>query len=414
MSKGQAASALLDAETRAGSNAKQASARRDWILLPLMAILPLIVLVAFTEFIARQTFIESPPTSHPCLVLNDASTGVRAIPNSVCMQKTLESGWVEFRFNGSGHRAVMEALPKPPGVYRIVLIGSSLSEGWTVPREKSFAALLPGMLSKDTGHDIDLYNEGMEWGSPHSTDLRFNQVLEAKPDLILWPVTPWDIYNVSMTVPYPTNAESSSTHKPGEGGTRAGPLHRLWAKLTMAKLTDFLSHNSKAFFMLQHWLYKSDSIYLGRSLSVTDEWTPSLQDRPSAEWQEKLRQFDGYTADMMARAKAAGVPFVVMALPRHAQAVMIASGDWPADLNPYSFGNQLKPIVEKNGGVYIDILPAFRNIPNIHSDFYPVDPHLDIAGHAAAATVLEKGLTGGAIPALSAQSPAAGTAQGAK
>jgi hypothetical protein len=387
---------------------------RQWMLLPLIGILPLIAIAGLSELIARKVYVESPPTSHPCLVLNDPSTGVRAIPNSVCMQKTLESGWVEFRFNSCGHRAGMECGRKSPGVYRIVLMGSSLSEGWTVPREKSFAALLPAMLSKDTGQNVELYNEGMEWGSPHSSDLRFNDVLAMKPDLILWPVTPWDIYNVDLTVPYPVTTTKANGGTPRPAGGKLAKIRHIWAELSMAKLTDYLSHHSTAFFMVQHWLYKSDSIYLGLSESVRDQWTDSLVDHPGAEWQAKLEQFGGYTADMIARAKAAGVPFVVVVLPRHAQAVMIASGDWPPNLDPYSFGNQIKPFIEKDGGVYIDILPDFRNLPHIHSGFHPVDPHLNIAGHAMVAGVLEHALTSGPVPALSVKPTASAVAEGGK
>ena len=69
------------------------------------------------------------------------------------------------------------------------MVGSSLAEGFTVSQEQSFAAKLPLILSRDTGHSIELYNEGMEWGTPRSIDLRFDDALAAKPDLILWPVT---------------------------------------------------------------------------------------------------------------------------------------------------------------------------------------------------------------------------------
>jgi hypothetical protein len=376
---------------------------RRWMLLPLAGILPVIVIIGLSELIARKVYVESSPTSHPCLVLNDPTTGVRAIPNSTCMQKTLESNWVEFKFNSCGHRAGMECGRKAPGAYRIVLLGSSLSEGWTVPREKSFAGLLPAMLSKDTGQSVELYNEGMEWGSPHSVDLRFNDVLAMKPDLILWPVTPWDIDNVDMTVPYPATPAPAKSGTAKPAGGKLAKIRHLWSELSMAKLTDYLSHNSKAFFMVQHWLYKSDSIYLGLSESVKDEWTDSLEDHPGPEWQDKLQRFGGYSADMISRAKAAGVPLVVVVLPRHAQAVMIASGDWPSTLDPFAFGEQIKPIVEREGGVYIDILPDFRNLPHIHNGFYPVDPHLNVAGHAMVAGVLEKALTSGPVPELRAQ-----------
>ena len=156
--------------------------------------------------------------------------------------------------------------------------------------------------------------------------------------------------------------------------------------------------------MIQHMLYKSDSIYLAHSISATDMYTPSMQDNPSKQWQGKLHEFGGYVADMASRAKASHVQFVVIALPRHAQAVMIAANVFPSGLNPYSFGDQLKEVVENAGGVYIDVLREFRNVPNVNSAFYPVDQHLTVAGHAIFANAIAKGLTSGAIAALSAPS----------
>ena len=176
--------------------------RRDWILLPLISLLTIVLLVLGTRSIAARKFRESTSTTLPCLVLNDPSTGVRAIPNTVCWQKGMEGDPVEYRFNSCGHRAGMECGPKPVGTYRIVMIGSSFNYGMFVAREKSFAALLQEQLSLQHGRRIELYNEAMQWGFPASAALRFNQVFAEQPDLILWVLTPTDIASTSMILPY--------------------------------------------------------------------------------------------------------------------------------------------------------------------------------------------------------------------
>jgi hypothetical protein len=113
---------------------------------------------------------------------------------------------------------------------------------------------------------------------------------------------------------------------------------------------------------------------------------------------------------MTARAKAGGVPLVVIALPRHAQAVMIAADAAPAGLNLFAFGDQLQRIVERNGGIYVDVLREFRDLPNVNSAFYPVDQHLTVAGQAMVADIIAKGLSSGKIPALSQTSAPAAAA----
>ncbi len=137
-----------------------------------------------------------------CFAANDPTGDAPVKPNSVCWEQTAESILkAEYRFNSRGHRAGTELNPKPPGTYRIVLIGSSITQGLFVPREKTFAALLPEELSTETGRKVEVYNEatgGKFRGGPYPTQnsaQHFDQVLAAQPDLILWVITPTDIMN---------------------------------------------------------------------------------------------------------------------------------------------------------------------------------------------------------------------------
>ena len=374
--------------------------RRDWMVLPLVGILSIVIAGGVLEVVARTVYNES-PWAKDCLDVNPVTTMVRGKSNSVCVEKMRESNWVEYRFNDRGHRSDTPYKSKQPGTYRIVLIGSSLAEGWTVPLKQSYASLLPAMLSRDAKKKVEVYDEGIESGSALNTYLRFNEGLAAEPDLILWAVTPWDVLNSKPV----RSVVTSGAMQHGSAASKS-KASQLWVKLTRKR--DFvgaLSGHLTSFFMLQHLLYESRSIYLAHSITGRDEYTPSLEMTPSGIWKDKLALLDGYIAGMEEQAKAAGVPFVVMALPRHAQAVMIASQSWPPGLNPYSFGDQVKAIVEKHGGVYIDVLHDFKNLPDIHAGFYPVDQHLNARGQAMFASVIEKGLTSGEVPALTAASP---------
>jgi hypothetical protein len=175
--------------------------RRDWILLPLLSLMTIVLLIGSTELIARWKFSGTKTNPFNCIVMNDPSTGYRAIPNSVCYGKLPEAGLVEYKFNSCGHRAGMECGPKSPGDYRIVMIGSSVGWGYLVPREKTFAALLPTELSEQTQRKIELYNESMAGRPPRAIALRFDEALAAKPDLILWQLTPWEIELASQVLP---------------------------------------------------------------------------------------------------------------------------------------------------------------------------------------------------------------------
>jgi hypothetical protein len=371
-----------------------------WLLLPLVGVLSLVAIALPMEIAARYFYREFEQSPRACLVLNDPTTGVRGVPNCSTREKSAEADWVEYKYNNCGHRNAVPCGPKPPGVFRIVMLGSSLPQGATVPYDKSFAALLPKILSEQMGRPIELYNEGMAWGTPHSMALQFDAALAQQPDMIFWPVGPWDISRAELTVPDSkllTGPDAVKASAP-ETSKWERLKARLFGKRTL-DITDSLTARSRAFFMIQHWLYKSDSIYLSHSLTGTDEYASSLQDKPAKDWEDKLRAFDTYTAQMSARAKAANVPFVVTALPRHAQIVMIAAGLAPSGVDPYAFGEQIKDVVEKDGGTYIDVLQRFKTAPNVSTAFYPVDQHLTVQGQQMFAQVLANGLMEDALHA---------------
>jgi len=373
--------------------------RRDWILLPALGLLTICLIAACSELIARRVFSGSKKSVGSCMVTNDPSTGARGIPNCSVWGKGAESSWVEYRINRCGHRAGMECGPKPPGTYRIVMIGSSVVMGYYVPREKSFAALLPLQLSRETGHKIELYNEGSGWGFSHSTDLRFNDVLKEDPDLILWVLTPTDIQRSSLVLPTADLDPWPNLSLPEKA------WKRLQRSLAQGSIMDAVAEafgRTGTALMLRHFLYKSQSQYVKSFLASGDANAGYLKVEQSAEWKNHLQQFNSDAADMEARAMTAGVPFVAVLVPDHAQAAMISMGEWPRGYDPYKLDNELRAIITSHGGIYIDILPGFRSIPNVEQYTFPVEDHPTSVGHAMISGLLARALSEGTVPALKA------------
>jgi hypothetical protein len=373
--------------------------RRDWILLPSISLLTIAILAASTEMIARWVFSGSTTLMENCMVMDDPSTGPRAIPNTACWEKIPESQLVEYKFNSCGHRAGMECQPKQPGTYRIVMTGSSLALGEGVQRVQTFAALLPEELTQETGRKVELYNEGMGWGFSHSVRLRFNEVLAAKPDLILWAVAPADVEGASLVV-YSDNTESR-LQRPLTLPERAW-LHMksAFSSESFEAAASELFNRTRTALLLRHFLYQSQSEYVMAYQMVKDEESGFLKSDQSAQWKGHLKQFDTDAAEMEKRAEAAGVPFVAVLVPIRAQAAMISMGKWPANFDPYELDNQLHSIITRHGGIYLDILPDYRDIPDAARGYYPVDTHPNAEGHKTIADLLVKALTGGAVPAL--------------
>jgi hypothetical protein len=80
----------------------------------------------------------------------DYMTGFREKPNCTALLKSPESPRVAHTFNNCGYRTVEPCGPKPPGVIRIALLGSSIAEGYLVPYPDTFAVQAAGVL---TSHD---------------------------------------------------------------------------------------------------------------------------------------------------------------------------------------------------------------------------------------------------------------------
>jgi len=363
--------------------------RRDWVLLPSLSLLTVCVLLGTLEFVARRKFPNMKnvkwPTPTDCLITNDPATGVRGIPNSACWAGVFESGAVEYRFNSCGHRAGMECGPKPPGTYRIVMLGTSTALGWSVPREKSFAALLPNELTQTSGHKVELYNEAMWWESPLAIIMRFNDVLAAKPDMILWVVSPTEPMSASKIFPErdhsaETGAGMALKDSPPQASFRASleaaasliphSIHRLGSLL----------EGSRSKLMLQHFLYESGKQDVQSYLRGSE--ARFMRTTSSAEQVSAMARFDKYVGEIASRSKAAGVPLVVVMAPYRAQAAMISMGEWPTGYDPYKLNNEIRSIVTSRGAMYIDILPDFRTIPNPEQGYFPVDRHPNADGHA--------------------------------
>jgi hypothetical protein len=372
---------------------------RDWVLLPVIGLLTMCLLTVSIELVARKIYPRFPAQNGRCMTFKDASVGIGAIPNSVCRIQS-EGQWMEYRFNGSGFRAGMEADPKAPGMYRIVMVGSSSAMGMGVPREKSFAALLPAELSKLTGRKVELYNEALTPNHPEVIARWFNEVHDAHPDLILWIVTPYDVQ---------VGGEGPEEEPDPKAGAIAKTLflikNRPAGESVLDAMRQVWTSYSRTAVLLRHILDKSQSQFM-KSYLLGDPVSGYLRTTPSPLWQKRLKLFDGYAASIGAQAKAAGVPLVVVQLPSRAQVLMASTGSWPSAYDPYALDHELNAIVTSHGGAYIDVLPAFRNTYDLEKVFQYADEHPNDEGHEIISKDIASQLTEGLIPQLKISIPA--------
>ncbi len=373
--------------------------RRDWILLPLIGLLTVVLILGSSEWIARKYFWSSASGYERCMYL-DPATGMRGIPNSHCWEKSEESSWVEYRFNSCGHRSSKECGTKPAGTFRIVVVGSSMALGQYVSQDQSFAELLPKELTAQGARKVEVYNAGMGFGFSHSTALRFKEALAAKPDMVLWIVTPTDISRGAEVLP-----EMNTDRVPGST-LWATEWHRLQDARAGRSLQDAaasLFSYTRTSVMLRHILRLSQSQTLNSAFKESNVEEGYLRAETPEAWQGFLRQFEKDDSDIAQQARSAGVPLAVAYVPGRDQAAMISAGTWPDGWDPYKLDHELRSTVTRQGEAYVDILQDFRSVPNPELDYFPVDGHLDRQGNALVASFLAKELTDGSVPALKAR-----------
>jgi hypothetical protein len=374
--------------------------QRDWLLIPLLAAVTVVVLAASIETVARKYFSERITLVNQCLTVDDPTMGTHAIPNSVCWEKSAESPLIEYRFNSCGHRAGVECGPKPSGSYRIVMIGSSVAMGDRVRQPATLAALLPSELSRIASRPVDLYNEGMRVDYSHFAARHFEEALHAQPDLIIWVLTPYDI-----------QTEILSRNPAANENLAAKAWFRIKLTFSAMSFSDGVDDLKRRALepllgtataqMVQHWLYKSQSQYLRGCLFGGDSFG-YLRSNPSPQWRSRMHMFDQEAAAMEARAKSAGIPIVAVLIPGRPQAAMISNGAWPEGFDPYELDKEVKSAIVGHGGIYLDIFPSFATIRSAELNYFPVDGHPTEDGHKLLTRLIAQQLTNGSIAQLKA------------
>jgi hypothetical protein len=402
--------------TEPGAVKEPNSRRRDWILLPALSLLTICFMAVSAELLSRWLYPVTQVGFQNCFAANDPTGDAAVKPNSLCWEQTPESTLkVEYWFNRRGHRAGAELNPKPPGVYRIVLIGSSFTQGLFVPREKTFAALLPAELSMETGRRVELYNEatgGRFRGGPFPTQnsaQHFDEVLAAQPDLVLWVITPDDVINAGSKENADFHGKEPRQQDPLSATSSAKP-RSFWNKFT-ASITEGTYgerlrsrwEGTRTSIVLKHLLIASESQdeYI-QSYLRNGENANALKTQPDPRWLTQLQYFDAELAEIAGLAKNARLPLVAVFVPNRPQAAMVSKGAWPAGYDPFKLENEVRDIIISHGGHFIDILPDYRGVPSPEQDYFPVDGHPDADGQAIIFRFLAKELTSGAVPELRA------------
>lgn len=378
-----------------------------------IAILTVTLLFWTANLSAEKLFSDGDESTLPCLNVSDPVKAVTAKPNTVCHQKLPESSVIEYRFNACGHRTELKChRDQVASGRRVVLLGSSLVEGYGVPVEASFAHLLPAELERVGGVAVDVYDEAMQWGTPRSVALRMDDVLSEKPALVVWPLTPFDIQNAALRLPYLPGRQQGDQGEVRAGASTSAPppalpgpapfrerllaaidKHGGWGIFRAGFDRGIESmRQTKAVFGAQHLMYRDQHEFIKHFLGNRPEANYLLVPAPD-DAQAQLETFERYYRDVSASLRTAGIPLYVMLLPSHPQVSLLAgaAGDFP-DADPRALDRKLQALVLRHGDHYVGILDGFTQVQDPSANFYAVDEHANERGHRLFAEVIAQRL----------------------
>ncbi len=159
-------------------------------------------------------------------------------------------GYSVSYFNADGMREPGLTIAKPSGVYRVALLGDSLTESLQVPLEKSFGFQIQEKLSNEMSRPVQVINFGTSGYSTVQEYLQLkNQVLKYKPDLVLLCYNSRDCFeNWSPPDEVITNVRPAALHLPGGKLNVVTTPVTGWMKSPRArflKQVEFLRQNSR-------------------------------------------------------------------------------------------------------------------------------------------------------------------------
>lgn len=108
--------------------------------------------------------------------------GIEHIPLKECR---LQNVWIKT--NSLGFRGKEYSIPKPQGVYRIVVLGSSITLGWGVPESDTYVRLVEQLLQGKTGNlKVELVNAAVgNYNTVREVEAFFDKCRQLAPDMVI-------------------------------------------------------------------------------------------------------------------------------------------------------------------------------------------------------------------------------------
>ena len=347
---------------------------RDWILLPLVSLSTIFAILSASELGSRMVWPKAEDDS--CLV--HSSAGLRFRPNCLVTTKAFEGQWTTERFNECGYRTDAPCGSKPPGTLRIVLLGSSTTEGLFIPYDQTFGARMGRALSRDLHRPVQVENLGVRMLGPLDTYRRFSEVMSLEPDAVIYSIALDDLKN-KINPQELKDRDQLSSLLPGRPALVKRPSLK-------QRIRSLLLDESTSGLVAQHYLFQNTDRFIRVYLNYGDKGN-YLQHPSSPDWNVRFADLQVLIKDMAARFRVRGIPLILVAIPSRIEAALLKPhAEVRAD--GFAFGKRIRQIAESEDAIYVDLVDPFSRLAKPESLFFVVNSHLTGEGQAVVADQL--------------------------
>lgn len=363
---------------------------RDFVVLPLLALATFAGCLAAAEGFAQLVMPQELRDSCESVKGHDA--------NCVSRMKVAEGPAVTMRYNECGSRSAASCFAPPPRNYRIVTLGTSVSNGYGVRLENMYSTVAAARLAESCKRPVDFQHVAIGWAGSSPEQVagwlgpKTEEALALKPDVLLVVVTSWDLYKYAPAEEAPAGV-SATASLTRFSGLRDTSIFK-FGKSVMGFLRE-QRESSRFVLMARHMLYRNEDYFLTGHLSNVEE-DGYLQPTYTPSWERRVAMFETAMLAVDAKAKAAGVPVAIIYQPGDAL-TLLARRDRP-DLDAKHLGRRFAEIAARHGWTFIDPLPGFAASPRNRDLFYRVNGHPNGAGHRLLGQSLAEALATASTP----------------